>query len=189
MLERAKAVYAELSDLHCRSVFVSQATVRTYLSDFVRGRRKYLTGEMQTILADWAAWTGQLPQDETLKSLATDYANRWNLCGPYWGAFEFGSSPVSSIALAAHYLGSIGLGPGGNKRTLYEGLSTEALDAAACILRETCPEKWYVSSGEFGRQPARTPSKAERWLLEKMSEIDCRITAAVVRAVITRTSQ
>lgn len=189
MLERAKTVYSELSDLHHRSTVVSKANVRKHLSDLVRGRRKKLTEEMQAVLADWAAWSGQLPEDEILRRRAQILISEWNRCGPFSGSFNLGTTSVTSITLAAGYLGSVGLGPRAQKQTLYKGLSTEALDAAAFVLRDYCPAKWYVTSGEYGHQPARKPSRAEVWLLEQMRQIDTRIDAGVVRAVITRTSR
>ena len=182
----ARAAYIELTDLQQKAVTVSALPVRTDLSNFLRGRRKRVTTEMASILAEWAAWTGQLPEEESLRQQTVCLIAEWNSQGEFAGSYKLGTLMVSTLSLASSYLGSIGFGAGARKRTAYKGMSTDALDAAARILREICPEKWYVANGELGQKNQRTPSKAERWLLSEMRLIDDRVDAAVVKAMMER---
>lgn len=184
IMDHARELYREGSDAQDRLEWLTDRKVMKLFRNFDSGQRKSCTQEMRDRLGEFAAWSGHLPADDSLREIAETHIESWN-AGPYGKHFVLSAEPVTTLALVRHYLGETGTHRGQKRRTLYwPQLSTEALDTVALYLRPYCPHPWYSA-----RADELVGSKAEQWLRARFAEIEPGAGPEVVRAIIDRTSQ
>lgn len=199
VIEAAKLAYQEgkfsedrLDDLVCHRRLKRFAR-------FKRSKFRRLSNEDMVVLAEHVAFSSIRPSDPELCVLAQQQVEAWNADPEYRGSFGLSGAPVDTAHIVQHYLGSIGVGEGPRHRTRQLRLSTVGLDDAARILKPCLPKEmaWTVTGGGYtadeNQTGARTPSKAEVWLLEQMYLIEPFLLGnllsaqGVVREIINRT--